>query len=220
MANHHPIKPFPSDIDRDEFGHWLSGFVDGEGCFRLATQAKSTTNHSRSAVFKIGLRSDEREIIEQIRSYFGIGTISEFHPKANPNPMALYGVNRSDQLKNIIVPHFEKHPLRAKKKRDFEIWRMGVELLFSVRNRKCDSHGRKWRSEEIEEFAYLESTLKNQRQFKPWLSTKTVTIQRGPIYDTAKHAIRSIVRSAQVEYALTDDEVVAILSDLREEWTG
>ena len=29
------IPSFPAEIDRDRFGDWLSGFVDGEGCFGL-----------------------------------------------------------------------------------------------------------------------------------------------------------------------------------------
>jgi hypothetical protein len=30
MVTRDPIEPFPADIDRDAFGHWLSGFTDGE----------------------------------------------------------------------------------------------------------------------------------------------------------------------------------------------
>ena len=31
--SHSIIEPFPAHIDRRDFANWLSGFVDGEGCF-------------------------------------------------------------------------------------------------------------------------------------------------------------------------------------------
>ncbi len=42
-------------------------------------------------------------------------------------------------------------------------------------------------------------------------------IQPGPVFEAAKRSIQSSIGNAQVKHALSDDEVVAILDDLREE---
>ena len=45
-----------------------------------------------------------------------------------------YAVNIIDDLKGKILPFFEKYPLQAKKKNDFELWKEAVEIFY--RNKK------------------------------------------------------------------------------------
>jgi hypothetical protein len=174
MAKAQSIAPFPADIDRDAFGHWLSGFVDGEGCFRLAfVEQVNKGRPTPDAVFSILLRADDLPILQLIQSYFGTCRIYSTRYSKNPNAnpaFKLTTTNISD-TSNAIVPHFERYPLRAKKARDFEIWKRGVAFISSIVTRPktggtWQRGGRRWSDAELEHFTALCVALKAQREFK------------------------------------------------------
>ncbi len=182
MASRQFIPPFPPEIDRCDFGHWLSGFVDGEGCFRLAhckEKHDPTLFRSGFGEFAIALRSDDRPILEQIQSFFGCGYVRD-RPRfpardGGVNPGVSFNVSRVRDLATILVPHFEQYPLHAKKSRDFLIWRRGVELLYRVKQKPRKTRGShtygcgqmpSWTPEEKAEFAELMNSLKAQRRYK------------------------------------------------------
>src|SRR5215469_12883216 len=170
MAANDSIRPFPADIDREGFGHWLSGFVDGEGCFLLQSRrmGHSMVGYAR---FVIKLRTDDTEIIELIRDYWGVGYIGwplDAKSSGRVCPQVRYQVQRTDDLVHIIAPHFERHPLRAKKRRDFAIWKEALSLLVTVRSRPRMGRpdGRpgtvdRWREAERVQFESLASLLKD-----------------------------------------------------------
>ena len=90
------IDPFPEDIDRDGFGHWLAGFTDGEGCFCLpyTRNRKRTDAYTPSARFTINLRADDAVILYTIQSYWRKGRVSvnPLIDKRNPNPHIVFHV--------------------------------------------------------------------------------------------------------------------------------
>lgn len=55
------IAPFPTTIDRDVFGAWLSGFTDGEGCFHLSL-VKGKETGGLKAEFILQLRVDDADV--------------------------------------------------------------------------------------------------------------------------------------------------------------
>jgi LAGLIDADG endonuclease len=133
MAIDHSIPPFPADIDRVTFGHWLSGFVDGEGCFLLGfhRHRKDRQFIRPTARFTIGLRDDDKAILGEIQAYWQCGTIHKGHQnqRLRQNPSAAFEVRKIDHLWRVVVAHFNQYPLRAKKQRDFAIWKLGIELI-------------------------------------------------------------------------------------------
>lgn len=100
-----------------EFGNWLAGFVDGEGHFGL-----TVTKNGVRPVFAITLRADDRAIIDDIATRFGVGHIAEYAERGNRHAQVGY---RCESWSNClaIAPVFEQFPLRAKKRLDFEVWR-------------------------------------------------------------------------------------------------
>ena len=64
-----PISPFPSEIDRHDFGNWLSGFCDGEACFVLQADIRHNGAACRASI-RIELRDDDTEILYLIQSYW------------------------------------------------------------------------------------------------------------------------------------------------------
>jgi hypothetical protein len=190
------IPPFPSHIDRFRFGDWLSGFVDGEGCFRLACSRNPKLPgafRSGFAEFQINLRADDRPILELIQSFLGCGRFTVGKRMVNhrrPNPLLMLCVSRTNELHNIVIPLFERHPLHAKESRDFAIWRRGVELLYRVARRPrraqrgvgCGA-GRmaSWTAEELSEFTEIMEALRDVRRFDAPPSSEVPAHRRGRV---------------------------------------
>jgi hypothetical protein len=171
-----PIPPFPATINRQHFGSWISGFVDGEGTFVLAL------NHSGSRPvpvcrFQIKLRADDTPVLERIRSFLGCGLMvpdlktSPKHP--GDKPQMAFVVVKGEDLFRIVIPHFKDYPLQAKKRFDFPIWERGVNLVHELSKRKTmpiPGPGRrgyhpKWKDSEIAEFVALRDALRAQRLY-------------------------------------------------------
>lgn len=123
-----------TEQERDAFGYWLSGFVDGEGCFMLVDYyiGKTLAINSR---FVITLRKDDLPILKKIRDFFGRGTI-RCNLRVRSKPQAVFHIQDAIDLKQAVIPVFDRYHLRAKKSRDFTIWRRAVELLAEIRSRK------------------------------------------------------------------------------------
>lgn len=119
----------------DGFGHWLAGFADGEGCFRLI-QHRVGPGLAISAQFQISLRADDRPILEEIRQRTGLGNIHSNGRSAvnNGRPQVRWAVGDHAGCL-VLVGLFDRYPLRAKKARDFAIWRDAVMELGRIRQR-------------------------------------------------------------------------------------
>ncbi len=167
------IQPFPDNIDRDQFGAWISGFSAGEAYFGIGL-----ANHHKTpwARFVIQLRVDDRPILELIRSYFGVGILENYEPHKTilkSNPGVKYRINRIPHLSTVIIPHFDRFPVFAKKQRDFEIWKAGIQFIVSV----CDSGQRGkgcrpdrkawWKASELSKLKEYVEALKEVRRFVP-----------------------------------------------------
>jgi hypothetical protein len=175
MANSQFIAPFPADIDRDAFGHWMSGFVDGEGCFLLYFHRRKIDRRDYPrARFAIQLRFDDEPILGMIQSFLGCGAIHYNHSKSKltRNIKAYISVDDIVLLHNVVVKHFDDYPLRAKKRSDFLIWKEAVKLLYHVscrptarrRGKGCGAGSLpKWRTDEIATLQTLVEELKAVR---------------------------------------------------------
>jgi len=119
---------------------YISGFVDGEGCFGL--QFRKDVRHERPGSpayyswkmqFMITARKDERDLFARIKHFFGCGNIydeldSEIH----------YCIANADDLQNIISPFFKKYKLQGKKKYDFILWAEAVDIMQKNKKRKIN----------------------------------------------------------------------------------
>lgn len=110
------------------FGYWLAGFADGEGCFRVQVRGDGSVNCS----FSIALRMDDLPILKEIHERVGYGRIYTGRQMGASKPQAAYRVH--DQAGALeLVEIFDRYPLRAKKRRDFIVWRHAV-LAWSRRD--------------------------------------------------------------------------------------
>jgi hypothetical protein len=175
------IPAFPEDVNRDDFGHWLSGFTDAEASFILREQLfKKRNRFYYFAYYRITLRDDDEATLRLIRSYWQCGNLhnatNQRSKIPNAKPTATYAVNRVADLVRVVVPHFERFPLMAKKRNDFSVWRRGVMLMDSVQKRRMrhfQGHAPgyyggtfpKWTESEREQFRSIAAELRGQRQY-------------------------------------------------------
>lgn len=108
----------------DAFGHWLAGFADGEGSFVVTPTQRGCYRF----MFQLRVRDDDAGIIEEIATTLGIGRVYRYKASARAwksKPTAEWKVYRQDECL-ALVEFFDRFPLRAKKARDFAIWREAV----------------------------------------------------------------------------------------------
>ena len=176
--------PWPASLDREAFGHYLSGLTDGEGHFNLSYRMFRTKLHpdpywGTSPHFRIALRADDREVLDLAHAFFSCGLVGRRNRAAydlrHPNdcPQYYFGVSKVSDLARVVIPHFERYPLRAKKRHDFALWRQGIDLAYHVHQRRvqrrCGTRGgalSKWTSAEREQFVALADALKQQRCYQ------------------------------------------------------
>jgi hypothetical protein len=185
------IAPFPtSTISREYFGPYLSGFSDGEGCFLLRfKQDHEGRRVTCNASFDIKLRSDDCGVLSLIQSFWQCGYLYKYREdkragqEINGNPFSHFCVAKIHDLATVVVPHFERFPLLAKKSRDFAIWKEAVGVMSRVKSRprrtrffKGGSYPR-WHSDDINQFANLVKMLKMQRVY----NQPCVEIPKAPI---------------------------------------
>src|SRR5271166_5719756 len=118
------MSTFPN-ID-DGFGHWLAGFIDGEGCFIASTN----NNGSPSLNMTVALRADDRAILYECQERTGLGKVYERHPpsyiKKGWPPQTKWEVfSKADCVRLAVL--LKQYPLRAKKARGFDIWAQIIE---------------------------------------------------------------------------------------------
>lgn len=111
-------------IDSD-FGHWLAGFTDSEGCFDI-TPARGVYYYCR---FTIGLRADDKPVLDQIQRNLGVGRVwLKTSPSMRGSPQATFSVFRKEECV-VVRDVFDRFPLRSKKAEDFKLWSQALDYF-------------------------------------------------------------------------------------------
>ena len=95
---------------------WIVGFVDGEGCFFVGINPhpEMTTGFQVLPEFTVVQHQRDIQLLYALKDFFGCGVVRTNHAER----MA-YRVRSIEHLNRVIVPFFEKYPLRSKKHLDF-----------------------------------------------------------------------------------------------------
>lgn len=107
--------------------NYITGFVDGEGCFHITISKRtaSRTGYSVNLSFSIGLHSKDADLLRSIQAYFGgIGTLSVTGTKV------LWRVLSVKEL-GVIADHFDLYPLITKKRLDFRLFKEALQLFIN-----------------------------------------------------------------------------------------
>jgi len=112
---------------------WIAGFVDGEGCFSVSVH-KNSFMHRHGGwqiqpVFHVYQHRDHGDVLDELRSFFGCGTVRSKGPKSD---VLTYSVSSLSLLLCVIVPFFEEHELLVKAG-DFRAF---AAIVRAMRNRE------------------------------------------------------------------------------------
>lgn len=104
---------------------YVTGFTDGEGCFFVGinTDPRYKTGYRIKAIFQIGVHEKDFALLEQIKLFFGVGHITKLGVES-----VQYRVSGLEDL-NIIINHFDKHPLLTRKQSDFLLFKEVIDLI-------------------------------------------------------------------------------------------
>ena len=111
---------------------WIAGFVDGEGCFSISFVKNSTVRFGYQIFTEFVITQGEKskQTLEDIQEYFGCGKLYINKRKDNHNePLYRYCVRSREDLKNVILPFFEKYQLKTAKMNDFLLFTQVVDMM-------------------------------------------------------------------------------------------
>ena len=116
------VQPHPGRLE----AQWVVGFVDGEGCFFVGINPhlEMTSGFQVLPEFTVVQHERDIQLLHALKAFFGCGVVRTNHAER----MA-YRVRSLDHLNEQIVPFFEKHPLKSKKRVDFAKFRRILQLM-------------------------------------------------------------------------------------------
>ncbi len=123
------MKGYNTPALRREIANYISGYVDGEGCFSVSfsKRQKLIVGWEVKPSFAVGQNYDRREVLDLMQLYFGCG-----HIRRDWGDKTLkFEVRRLDDLLNKIIPHFHAFPLKSAKQKDFLRF---VEICQRIKN--------------------------------------------------------------------------------------
>ena len=126
---------------------WVTGFVDGEGCFSIGFVRQPCRTNRRgyksgyqvSHRFVVTQSVSSRSALEELQSFFGVGRVYVARRHDNHREhLGQYIVNRREDLLGTVVPFFECNPLRTAKQRDLEKFAHCMRLIGAHRHLSVD----------------------------------------------------------------------------------
>lgn len=115
---------------------WLTGFVDGEGCFylRLKKNSAYTSGYQTSISFSISLHSRDELLLSKLITYLDCGVIEKVSCRPDG---AVFIVYKFSKISLNIIPFFEKYPLQGTKLLDYKdfcniVYLMEKKLHYTV----------------------------------------------------------------------------------------
>ena len=99
---------------------WIVGFVDGEGCFHIGISQHPDMKLGVQVLPEFTVVQHERDVqvLHGLKAYFGCGVV-----RSNHGDRMAYRVRDLEHLLKRILPFFLEHPLKTKKRVDFQKFR-------------------------------------------------------------------------------------------------
>ena len=105
---------------------WVTGFVDSEGCFYVGINPhpEMSTGFQVLPEFTVVQHERDVQLLHALKAFFGCGVV-----RTNHGDRSAYRVRSWQHLAGHIVPFFVKHPLRSKKRMDFEKFQRVIDCM-------------------------------------------------------------------------------------------
>ena len=114
---------------------WIVGFVDGEGCFHIGINKNQEMTLGVQVLpeFTVVQHQVDEQVLYGLKDYFGCGVVRKNHETRK-----CYRVRGHHNLLNKILPFFEKHQLKTRKRVDFAKFRKVVRLMDQQEHLKAE----------------------------------------------------------------------------------
>ena len=139
MSEREPSETSRSAPYRKLEAQWVTGFVDGEGCFFVGVNPHPEMEAGYQVLPEFTVVQHERDVqlLHALKTFFACGVVRRNHAER----MA-YRVRDAAHLRERIIPFFERHPLKSKKRLDFLKFRKILLLMERGEHLKPDGVAR------------------------------------------------------------------------------
>jgi hypothetical protein len=126
---------------------WVIGFVDGEGCFSIGFvrqrggrgRSGYKTGYQVAHEFAVTQGESSLRALRGLQEFFGVGIlVPNRRSDDHREHLYRYVVRRRADLRERIIPFFQRHPLRTAKQENFEKFARCVSLISEGRHRTAD----------------------------------------------------------------------------------
>jgi hypothetical protein len=110
---------------------WISGFIDGEGCFHVGISKHPEVSFGYQILPELTVVQHERDLslLHQLRSTMDCGVV-----RRNHGDRFCWRVRNLKNLAEVIVPFFERHKLRSKKGVEFIKFAKVVRMMMEKKH--------------------------------------------------------------------------------------
>jgi hypothetical protein len=124
----------PWSSSREFLSAYISGYVDGEGCFTvsISPRAKLAVGWEVRPGFSVSQNGDRAEVLYAIQAHFGCGSI---RPDRSDRTLK-WETRRLEDILDRVIPHFERYPLLSGKQLDFERFAAVCKLMATGAHRR------------------------------------------------------------------------------------
>jgi hypothetical protein len=118
---------------REFLSAYISGFVDGEGCFTvsISPRGKLRVGWEVRPSFSVSQNGDRAEVLYALKAFFGCGSI---RPDRSDKTLK-WETRRLEDILECVIPHFERWPLMSGKRHDFESFASVCRLMAADEHR-------------------------------------------------------------------------------------
>lgn len=116
--------------------NYIVGLVDGEGSFTVYVRDPDSSKKVKRRTkveprFYLKLIEKDRDMLDNLKEFFGCGNVYfQQDKRTNHQDCYRFEVSNRDDLKNIIIPFFEKNCLQFNsKKSDFKLFCQIMKLI-------------------------------------------------------------------------------------------
>ena len=120
MANLRPRQDAGSQRDLVDLPSYISGYVDGEGCFTVSFSPRPALSVGWEArpSLSVSQNGDRIEVLLSIQRYFSCGTLR----RDRSDRTVKWETRSLPTIATRVLPHFRRYPLLSGKQLDFELF--------------------------------------------------------------------------------------------------
>lgn len=110
---------------------YFAGFVDGEGCFYVGFGRRKDLPLGWQIIteFHLSQNPGGKNILEDFKIRLNAGYIKPNHPKSQKDKTWVMIVKNRQEIKEKLLPFFEKHPLHSEKARQLNLFKNVLSII-------------------------------------------------------------------------------------------